>query len=45
MLKKLYESVRDTGDNPALERVLMKQMMDLAGLDPLTARLAQGATE
>ena len=45
MLQKLYESVRDTGDNPALERVLMKQMMDLAGLDPLTARLAQGATE
>tara|TARA_R110001583_G_scaffold43168_5_gene137212 strand:- start:133 stop:1767 length:1635 start_codon:yes stop_codon:yes gene_type:complete len=46
MLQKLYESVRESGeDNPALERALMKQMMDLAGLDPLTARLAQGATE
>jgi len=46
MLQSLYDSIRESGeDNPALERALMKQMMELAGLDPLMTRVTQGATE
>ena len=47
MLQSLYDSIRENapGENTALERELMKQMMELAGIDPLMTRVTQGATE